>query len=269
LKLNLLKFLLIVFRRLRKFGEEEKLLIREITNWAIMIIDCPKCGKQIANDAINVTTDLAHCHFCDFVFRLSESVNIAEIVRLSTPPHGSKITLSKIEDNFEIFLPSKKFSSSDIYPVVFSIFWIVFLVFWTLTASKAVPLFALFSILFWIAGIQMIIGLLISFDEDQIITIKKDRLELLKNRPINSKEYIVKYSDIYFIKMGGIKINNPFTFTNNFRLMTNKFNLSRIQLPTMNTGNKTINFYELASDAEKEWIVRFLNAILRKNNNSI
>lgn len=233
-----------------------------------MLINCPKCGKQIANDAINVATDLAKCKYCDFLFRLSETVNIAEILKLSSPPHGSRISISKIDDNFEIFLPSKKISTSDIYPVVFSIFWIVFLVFWTFTALKAVPLFALFSILFWITGIQMIIGLLISFDEDQIITIKKDGLELLKNRPINSKEYIVKYSDIYFIKMGGIKINNPFTFTNNFRLMTSKFNLSTIQLPAISTGNKTINFFELASDAEQEWIVRFLNAILKKNNSS-
>jgi len=233
-----------------------------------MIINCPKCGKQINNDAINVATDLARCHYCDFLFRLSETVNIAEIVKLSTPPHGSRISISKIDDNFEIFLLSKKFSTSDIYPVVFSIFWIVFLVFWTFTALKAVPFFALFSILFWITGIQMIIGLLISFDEDQIITIKKDGFELLKNRPINSKEYKIKFSDIYSIKMGGIKINNPFTFTNNFRLMTSKFNLTRIQLPAISTGNKTINFFELASDAEQEWIVRFLNAILKKNNNS-
>jgi hypothetical protein len=234
-----------------------------------MIINCPKCGKQINNDAINVATDLARCHYCDFLFRLSETVNIAEIVKLSSPPHGSRISISKIDDNFEIFLPSKKFSVSDIYPVAFSIFWNVLLVIWTIAAVKTGSFFALFSILFWITGIQMIIGLLISFDEDQIITIKKDGLELLKNRPINSKEYVVKYSDIYFIKMGGIKIKNPFTFTNNFRLMTSKFNLTRIQLPAISTVNKTINFFELASDAEQEWIVRFLNAILKKNKSSL
>jgi len=253
---------------LRKFGEEEKLLIREITNWAIMIIDCPKCGKQIANDAINVTTDLAHCHFCDFVFRLSESVNIAEIVKLSSPPHGSRISISKIDDTFEILLPSKKFSTSDIYPVVFSIFWNVFLVFWTLTALQTAPFFALFSILFWIVGVQMIIGLVNSFDEDQIITIKKDGFELIKNRPINSKEYKIKFSDIYSIKMGGVKINNPFSMANNFRLMGSKFNWTRFQIPAINTGDKTLNFYELASDAEQEWIVRFLNAILMRNKSS-
>lgn len=94
-------------------------------------------------------------------------------------------------------------------------------------------------------------------------------LNCLKTDQFNSKEYVVKYSDIYFIKMGGIKIKNPFTFTNNFRLMTSKFNLTRIQLPAISTVNKTINFFELASDAQQEWIVRFLNAILKKNKSSL
>jgi hypothetical protein len=232
-----------------------------------MIIDCPKCGKQITSDAINITTDLAECKYCNFLFRLSESVYISEIVWLSEPPHGSKISISKIDDKFEIFLPSKKFSVSDIYPVVFCIFWNVFLVFWTLTAFREAPFFALFSILFWIVGVQMIIGLINSFDEDHIITIKKDGFELLKNRPINSKEYKIKYSDIYSIKSGGIKINSPFSMANNFRLFGSKFNWTNFQIPAINTGNKTINFFELASEAEQEWIVRFLNVILKRNKN--
>jgi hypothetical protein len=203
------------------------------------------------------------------IWQNANTVIISEVVRLIKPPYGSKISISKIDDKFEIFLPSKKFSVSDIYPVAFSIFYIIILIFWTLGAMKTGSFLAFFSIPFWIVWIQLILGMVNSFDEDQIFTINKDGIELLINRPINRKEYLMKYSEIYFIKMGGFRINNPFALVNNFRLIGSKFNIAGLQVPTINTGIKTIKFFELASDAEQEWIVRFLNAILRKKNNSI
>jgi hypothetical protein len=233
-----------------------------------MEIKCPKCGKSLPSSSININTDLGKCDDCNTVFKLSESIDTIEISRVFSPPNGSKIQISENENSIEILLKAKKFGTQDIFPVLFSLFWFGFVVFWTIGAAKGSILFALFSIPFWIVGINMMLGLVNSFDEDHILTIKNKEIVLLKKRPINSKEYHMEYSNIYSIKMGAMKFTNPFTMASNFRLMS-KFNMMGMQIPTVNFGNETINFFEQATDSEQKWIVKFLNAVLKKNKNAI
>jgi hypothetical protein len=233
-----------------------------------MEVKCPKCGKPLPSSSINITTDLGKCDGCNNVFKLSEAIDTNEISELLHPPNGSKIEISKNDNSIEILLKAKKFSASDIFPVIFSLFWVSFLVFWTIGAAQGSIFFALFSIPFWFVGVNMMIGLFNSFDEDHIITITKDQVELLKNRPINSKEYHMKYSNIYSIKIAPMRISNPFSMALNFRLMS-KFNFMGMQIPTINFENETVNFFDQGSDAEQEWIVRFLNSVLKKNKAAI
>lgn len=233
-----------------------------------MEIKCPQCGKILSPNSININTDLAKCENCNNIFKISEAIDDLEILNISSPTIGSKISLSKNDEDIEIVVPAKKFSASDIFPIFFALFWVGFLVFWTIGAAKGSILFALFSIPFWIMGTAMIIGLINSFDEDNVITIKREGISLFKNRPINSKEYSVKYSDIYSIKMGNLKFNNPLSMASNFRLMS-KLNMMGIQTPTLNFGNESINFFEQASEAEQDWIIRLLNIILKKYKKAI
>lgn len=233
-----------------------------------MEIKCPKCGKPLPSNSININTDLGKCEDCNNVFKLSESIDTTEISKLFSPPNGSKIVISKNEDSIEILLKAKKFGASDIFPVIFSLFWFGFVIFWTIGAAKGSIFFALFSIPFWIVGINMMVGIVNSLDEDHILTIKNTEIELLKNRPINSKEYHIEYSNIYSIKMSPMKFTNPFTMASNFRLMS-KFNMMGMQMPTISFGDKTIIFFDQGSDAEQEWIVKFLNAVLKKNKKDI
>ena len=233
-----------------------------------MEIKCPKCGKKVSPNSININTDLGKCENCNNIFKLSEAIDTSELLTVSLPPNGSKISLSKNNEYIEIVLPAKKFSSSDIFPVIFSIFWVGFLTFWTIGAAQGSIFFALFSIPFWFFGVSMILSLINSFDEDHIITVKRDEINLFKNRPINSKEYSIKYADIYSIKLGSLKFSNPFSMATNFRLMS-KFNMMGIQTPTINFGSESINFFEQASEAEQDWIVKLLNKILKKNKNAI
>ncbi len=228
-----------------------------------MEIKCPKCGKEVASSSININTDLGKCDYCENVFKLSESISSSDFSKLSSPPNGSRIIITKEVDSVEITLPAKKFCASDIFPLFFSIFWLGFVTFWTVGAAQGSIIFALFSVPFWIVGITMIVNLVNSFNEDHILTLHKDKLELNKSRPINSKNCSVKYGDIYSIKMSDLKMNNPFSMAANFRIMS-KFNMMGIQTPAINFGNETINFFEFASDAEQDWIIKLINAVLKR-----
>jgi len=75
-------------------------------------------------------------------------------------PVGSKIKLTKDEHTLEILIPPSGYQPSMTFLVLFAIAWNSFILFWTLNALAApfpanIP-FALFSLPFWGAGVQMV-----------------------------------------------------------------------------------------------------------------
>jgi serine/threonine protein kinase len=79
-------------------------------------------------------------------------------------PIGSKIKVTKNEDSLEIVTPPTGFQLSMSFMVLFAIAWNSFILFWTMNALAApfpanIP-FALFSLPFWGAGVQMMAGIL-------------------------------------------------------------------------------------------------------------
>ncbi|NMG19385.1 serine/threonine protein kinase [Brasilonema bromeliae] len=77
-----------------------------------------------------------------------------------TKPAGSKITLKKDENSFDLLIPPTGFQPSMTFMVLFAISWNSFILFWTISALAApfpinIP-FALFSLPFWGAGFQML-----------------------------------------------------------------------------------------------------------------
>lgn len=76
----------------------------------------------------------------------------------SEPPQGSRIQMKRAGSRLEIDIPadpSRAFSVSNLFMVVFSTFWLGFVAFWTLGAAAGGGLFALFSIPFWLVGFFM------------------------------------------------------------------------------------------------------------------
>ena len=230
-----------------------------------MKLNCSKCDSEIKPEDINISTDLAKCYNCGSIFKASELTSSLEEIKFK-PPNGSKISIQKgINGRMDLTLPKKGFTASQIPQLLFSIFWLSFIIFWTWGASQGSIIFAMFSIPFWLVGINMIIGIVNSANEIQNIYIDKYTLKIQRNRPIRSKTFQTKIGDIETIKMKGIKMN-PLTMFGNFRQMMKMQSSfgSPIEAPSVITGVKTEHFFEDANDAEQEWVTKLLDTIVKK-----
>ncbi len=227
---------------------------------------CPNCNKTIESININITTDLAKCESCGTILKASLLVSDHDDKSLSTPPVGSTIEVTKeIGDNIKIIVPKKGLTLLDIPQLIFSIFWLSFICFWTWGASRGSFFFALFSIPFWIMGFSMISGIINSIYETQILTITKTKLTLEKKRPINEKSFEINLSEIQEIKITHMKAG-PFSAFSNPRYMWRlKWSFGAgLVLPAIISGLGTEYFFEAANDAEQDWVTKFLSSKVRQ-----
>lgn len=230
-----------------------------------MILNCPNCNRVIKFENINISTDLAKCDKCNSIHKVSDMSNVIEMIDIN-PPNGSRIEMIKGQNgNIELIYPKKGFSLSLIPQLFFAIFWLGFISFWTLGASQASVLFALFSIPFWFIGFSMIASIINSANEIQIITLENFKLSINRIRPIRSKYVEIDIKDIQSIKMKGMKMN-PFTMFGNFKhiiKMQRSFG-SAVEVPSIITGHKTEYFFDDANDAEQEWVTEILDRLVGK-----
>jgi hypothetical protein len=230
-----------------------------------MNLSCSNCKTLIKLENINISTDLAKCDKCGSIHKVSELTNPLKKEDL-TPPNGSKIKLRKeLDGSIVLSYPKKGLTLSLIPQLLFAIFWLGFISFWTLGASQGSIIFALFSIPFWIIGFVMIAGIINSANEIQIITLSKYKLNLKKQRPIRPSSFETDLKDIQSIKMKTLKMN-PFSMFGNFRHMM-KMQMSfgsAIELPSIITGRKTEYFFDDANDAEQEWVTSTLDSLVRE-----
>ena len=227
---------------------------------------CPNCNKAIESDNINITTDLAKCGHCGTITKASSLVSAQDDKSLSTPPKGSSIQVTKeMGDTIKLFFPKKGVTASDIPQLLFSIFWLVFICFWTWGASQGSIFFALFSIPFWLVGFGMLSGLINSINETQTLTVSKSQLTLEKTRPINGKRFEFNLSDIQEIKMTHMKAG-PFSVFSNPRYMWRlqwSFGAGLV-MPAIISGSGTEYFFEATNDAEQDWVTKYLSNKVRQ-----
>jgi hypothetical protein len=228
-----------------------------------MNLNCPNCDAKIKAENINILTDLAKCDKCNSIHKASDLSNPLEKNDVN-PPNGSKIEMKKrLNGNIELTYPKKGFSISLIPQLLFSIFWLGFLSFWTWGASQGSTFFALFSIPFWLIGLSMITGIINSVNEIQILTLDQNKLTVKRLRPIRPKTFETELKNIQSIKMKGMKMN-PFSMFGNFShmmKMQRSFG-SAIEVPAIITGHKTEYFFDDANDAEQEWVTRVLERLV-------
>ena len=228
---------------------------------------CPNCNRTIESDNINIVTDLAKCGYCGTIAKASSLVSAQEEKSLATPPKGSSIEVTKEMGNtVKLFIPKKGVTASDIPQLLFIIFWLGFICFWTWGAAQGSIFFALFSIPFWIVGLTMLIGLINSLNETQTLTVSKSQLTLEKTRPINGKRFEFDLVDIQEIKMTHMKAR-PFSAFSNPRYMWRlqwSFGAGLV-MPAIIYGSGTEYFFEAANDAEQDWVTKYLSNKVRQS----
>lgn len=223
-----------------------------------MNIICPNCNNPIDHHNINVVTDLAQCNNCSSIHKVSDLVahsttqNVNQVS--DTPPVGSRITTSlQIDGSTAIHLAPKGFSVTDSFYIIFMIFWISFVCFWTFMASRA-GFFALFSIPFWLVGIWMMYSIFNNMLQRQVVQISRSEIIVIKKGILGEKTTHLNKSEIDKIlfvqndastKMRGKHSPPPFE-------------------PAITSGKGTTFFFENANEAEKDWIIAYLNKQLKK-----
>lgn len=219
-----------------------------------MNLYCPKCGEVVNPEDLNIQTDLGKCAGCGQLFRVSEvfdgtSVNITP----DKMPATSRLILNKLSDSsYEISLPKGGVKSVGCAMLVFSIFWLAFVAFWTLMASQA-GFFALFSIPFWFVGIGMFIFAVNSMTEVQRLIVSSDSIRVIKSRIVLSKDVTISPDNIKAIGMDEWQLGNK------------SYNSSKSQkVPAIFYGRTKIKFFEYADRDDQLWIVAFLKKLLGK-----
>lgn len=230
-----------------------------------MNLHCADCNTEIPSDNVNISTDLAKCAECGAIHKASDLSIEVENEDLN-PPSGSKILFVKgLNGSVEYILPKKGITASTIPQLLFVSVWLGFIFFWTFQASKSSNTFALFSIPFWIVGISMIVGIINSAWEVQIIKLSQYKLTVERKRPILPKLFETDLKDVLSIKMKALKMS-PLTGMSNFRhlLKMQKSYGAAPEIPAIITGRKTEYFFDDANDAEQEWITRILSRLLKQ-----
>jgi uncharacterized Fe-S cluster protein YjdI len=228
---------------------------------------CANCNRTIESDNINIATDLAKCRHCGTIYKASSLVFGQDEKTLATPPKGSVIEMTKeMGDTVRLFIPKKGLTAADIPQLLFIIFWLGFICFWTLGASQGSILFAMFSIPFWLVGLTMLIGLINSINETQTLTVSKSKLTLVKTRPINGKRFDFNLADLQEIKMTHMK-SGTFSFFSNPRSMSQNQSSfgAGVEMPTIISGSGTEYFFESANDAEQDWVTKYLSNKVRQS----
>ena len=225
-----------------------------------MKLICTTCNRIIESTNINIATDLAKCGHCGALHKASILASMVDDKYLANPPRRSKIKLTKeVEGADLIFFPKKSITASDISMIIFCLFWLGFIAFWTWCALQSSIFFALFSIPFWLIGFTMPIRIIDNINETQTIKVDKSRLTLIKSRPIIPDTYEYSFDEIVSIKMVPIKPKSIFSPSITRNMWRYQWTYSmNVMMPAIVNGLGTQYFFEGANDAEQEWVIKFL-----------
>ncbi len=140
-----------------------------------MKVNCPACGQVVPAEGIALNTGWGKCVACNEVFSL------ADVIEGYVPPAGSNVAgkperpfdawavVEREPDRLMIHIPPHGMRAGTVGLLLFAIFWLGFVAFWTagalglLFAQKPQGLnigFACFSIPFWLVGLGMLGGVL-------------------------------------------------------------------------------------------------------------
>ncbi len=230
-----------------------------------MEIFCPNCKTKALPENINIQTDLGKCGKCGSIFKVSD-VNFSQEIISSQPPMGSKIEMYEgVRDSYEFYYPPSGFQPIMLPVIIFMIFWLGFVAFWTIAAlTMAGGWFAAFSLPFWLVGGGFVISIFNSMYQSETISLDRYKILIEKKRP-----FLSTHSEVYLDEIVSIELKNtkmtPSTMMRNSKSVTNtNGNHPKLNSPALITGAKTEFFFTGASDAEREWITLFLQENVKR-----
>lgn len=218
---------------------------------------CQKCNKNVE---INTDGNISavFCPFCGT--GIKDEITNSLINPGDMPPPDSRIEIVKTRYNTpEIYLPPESFSARYIPIIIFAVFWIGFVLVWTVLASFASILFAMFSIPFWLVGIGMLAGIARTMTEKQKLIINKSSIEISKRSVFKKQTKLIYFSDIQEIDYKDFKPKNPLQFFSNMKMGGSKqAKGTPMKLPVIVAENKKTYFFDSADDWGAAWIVDYL-----------
>lgn len=240
-----------------------------------MDLYCPNCSALIQPEDVNVAADLAKCTSCGRLHKVSavlqEAPSNLPVERPSAevslvPPMGSDIILDDSDQSAIVLsTPRKGLTGPHLFIGGFATFWLAFITVWTVGAAMGSIFFALFSIPFWIVGFGLMGSFINASFGREMIRFEEDALVLVKKFPIRPKETRIPYDQIDKVSMNKVNVNVLFPTDVSWQHATkNSGKRGEVIGPTVSMGVKRESFFTSVSEPEMEWIVKLVNAVVKK-----
>jgi hypothetical protein len=166
------------------------------------------------------------------------------------PPAGSAVRISgTIDTGLIIDIPRRR--GFPFARLIFAVFFLAFVAFWTWGASRAHGLFACLSIPLWGVGLWAAAGVINSACEEQRMEVAAGAIRLRRMRPLFARDITVPGSEIEKI---GIE-----------RAPKRPGDQGRF-VPMIRHGTKRTAFGQELSPAEREWLVQVVRAAVAKGS---
>lgn len=232
-----------------------------------MKITCPVCNSEITPNNINTLSNIVKCDYCNSTFPTSDLTVKKTINEIIDPPENAEFIAEIEADNtIAITYPTKGFTNYMIAISIFMLFWFGFVVFFTYMAFRAGTLFTLFTTPLWYIGLRLLIGLVNSVTETQIIRISKTEIKVVKERLINSRTIEIPIAKIE--EIGQKKMNiGIFYLLMNFKYISKaqqSQNMLDTLIPSVVSETQSIYFCEDGTDFEQRWIVDTLKMLVNE-----
>lgn len=165
-------------------------------------------------------------------------------------PAGTRVEVVHKDDSLYVRIPPGNFTPQTIYLTLFSVIWLSFVAFWTLSASRAGVFFALFSLPFWLAGLAMGRTVFNSLFNDQVLELTPSGYRLGSGRfSALSKGVHGELADITAVGSG----------------LRYRINHQPVMGLELEAGVKTHAFGTQLSRAEQLWLQSEITAYLERH----
>lgn len=215
-----------------------------------MELICPKCASPIDPRRVDIQWDEARCSHCGANHKASELYE----KKVPTPPPGSIIEVAPEEEGVTLRLPSDPripLRTKLLYTFVISslLVWVAFFGSRLLTESHPYAILLLLGLLFFIVSMSYLLWpFLSSWKGEQVLKIGRKEVELIKGSSLGTKVHRIPKDDIY-----GVSLEMP-------RVRGGKMGS---KTPALITEKGKHFFFNYASIAEKEWVVKHLKSLMK------
>lgn len=217
---------------------------------AEMELICPKCASPIDPRRVDIQWDEARCSHCGANHKASELYE----KKVPTPPPGSIIEVAPDEEGVTLRLPSDprvplKTKLRYIYVNIFLLVWAAPFGYMLFTESHPYAIYLFLGLLFIVVSMSYLVWFFMSpWKGEQVLKIGRKEVELIKGGSLGKKVHRIPKDDIY-----GVSLEMP-------RVRGGKMGS---KTPALITEKGKHFFFNYASIAEKEWVVKHLKTLMK------